>query len=107
MISSMIALWVTLTIITGVVAANKGRDVIGWLALAVFVAPLALLILLSLPKNQTQIDQRQMKSGGMAKCPCCAEMVKAEAIRCKHCAADISRDSGLMQIFEQYRKDVA
>src|SRR3990167_1208709 len=85
-----VTMWIILVIVTGVVAANKGRSVIGWLALAVFVAPITLLILLALPRNQAQIEQRQMESGSMAKCPYCAEMVKAEAVRCKHCGADLA-----------------
>jgi ribosomal protein L37AE/L43A len=31
---------------------------------------------------------------GMKKCPFCAELVKREAIKCKHCGSDISNGEG-------------
>ena len=66
-------LWLILMVVTGVVAARRGRSVLGWLLLALVFTPLVLLILLVLPDRDTKT------------CPRCAERVRREAQACRFC----------------------
>jgi hypothetical protein len=37
------------------------------------------------PKNQDKIDSIAIKNGSMKKFPRCAEIIKRDALVCKHC----------------------
>lgn len=53
---NLFLIWIICFIATGIIAANKRRNVIGWLVLAWFFAPFALVLLLFLPK---MIDKKE------------------------------------------------
>lgn len=42
--------------------------------------------------NRENAEERQSSGGDLRKCPFCAELVKKEAIVCKHCGRDLERD---------------
>jgi hypothetical protein len=70
----VILLWLVTSIIIGVAANARGRTGIGWAFLALLISPfLAGLWLFVLPPPD------------LRKCPMCAELVKREALVCKHC----------------------
>lgn len=54
-------LWFVCVILTGVLAANKNRNVPGWVILALFCAPLALILILFMPKRAI-VEPRQYNS---------------------------------------------
>lgn len=77
-------------IAAGIIAANKGRSVAGWAFLGVLFGPIGVLLALVVAKNQAAIDQRAIAAGESRKCPMCAEVVKREAVVCKHCGSPLS-----------------
>lgn len=83
-----IALWLFLAIACAVVASSKGRSAFGWLLLGVFFSFFALLVVAILPSIRPVV----VKSGEPeptpqthVRCPDCAELVRKEASKCRHC----------------------
>jgi hypothetical protein len=71
-----------LAIVVGIAASVRGRNGVGWFFLAVVITPLiAGLLVLVLP------DANYSR-----KCPFCAELVRREAVVCKHCGRDLPPD---------------
>ncbi|WP_319940621.1 zinc ribbon domain-containing protein, partial [Xenorhabdus littoralis] len=61
---------------------------------ALFIIALIHSILIS--KNNAGVERKQMKQG-LVKCPYCAEMIKEEAIRCKHCGSDLLKANATVE----------
>ncbi len=85
-----IFLWVLLSVITAVLANNKGRSVAGWFFVGMLLGPLGLVLVLMVSKDEAALEQRSLASGELKKCPYCAEIVKAEAQVCKYCRKDLA-----------------
>jgi uncharacterized membrane protein YiaA len=78
--------WLILAVLIGVWASNRGRSGFGYFLLAAILSPLigALILLIAGPKPK-EVEARAIESGELKKCPACAELVRAEARKCKHC----------------------
>jgi hypothetical protein len=82
--------WFVASIVVGIWAGSRGRNGAGWCLLSLLISPLlTFLILLAIGKNSKAIEAEAIETGGMRKCPMCAELVKREAMKCKHCGADL------------------
>lgn len=81
--------WVACGILAAVVAANKGRSGFGWFLLGFLLGPFALILALVISKNQAAVEQQAVESGEMRKCPFCAELIRAEAVKCRFCGSEV------------------
>jgi hypothetical protein len=74
-------IWIAIALLTSKVAADKGNDAVGGFILGLFLGPLGLVIAFVVDGNEKKVEQQ----GHLKKCIYCAEMIRAEAIKCKHC----------------------
>lgn len=75
-----------------VVTNNAGGGAIG-AAFAAFVAPIAALIWATSTRNSEQLAVATGEHGEFKKCPFCAESVRKEAVKCKHCGSTLNSAS--------------
>jgi hypothetical protein len=75
--------WFILSLIVGAQASAKGRSGFGFFLLSMILSPLIGFLIALISKDLSNDDKLQ--SGELKKCPSCAELVKREAIKCKHC----------------------
>ena len=58
--------------------------------LAAFLAPVAGLVFATSAKSSQDLAVEQGSHGAYVKCRFCAEPVRREAIKCKHCGSDLT-----------------
>ena len=75
----VVVIWIILAFACASFAKRKGRDYWGWLVLSPFICIVILLI------SKDESEQVGISEGTLKKCYQFAEIVKKEAIRCKHC----------------------
>ncbi|HDI3023510.1 TPA: zinc ribbon domain-containing protein [Cronobacter turicensis] len=80
---------VVLGVIPALIAHSKGRSFIAWWFYGFLLFIVALVHSLVIKKDP-EYAEREMIDDGMKKCPLCAEMVRKEAVKCRHCGSDIS-----------------
>ena len=93
----MLATWFVLAVVVGVIASNRGRSGFGWFVLSALISPLIGLILV-LALRTPAADP---SSDGLHKqCLACAEWVKRDALKCKHCGESLNASaSGIASTF--------
>jgi len=88
----IITTWIILSILCGIYASGKGKSGFGYFFLSVLLSPLIGFVAALIAKEDTvNIEKKEMSLGVKRKCPFCAELVKSEAIVCKHCGKDIDK----------------
>ena len=86
----IVFIWFFCGIMAASVAKSKGDRGCFGLILGFLLGPIGVIIaLLSSPK-QAKLDERALKSGKMKRCPACAELVKVEATKCRHCGENLN-----------------
>ena len=86
----ILILWVVFGVIAGIIASGKGRSGCGGFALGFLLGPFGIIWALLMKTDQAKVDNKAIKSGEMKKCPACAELVRAEATKCRHCGETLN-----------------
>lgn len=85
--------WVVFSLAVGVLASSRGRNGVGWFALALLISPIIAFVILLLAKNLNGARAGTTQAPGPnthVRCPSCAEWVLPEAVKCKHCGSALT-----------------
>jgi hypothetical protein len=86
-----IMIYIALSVITAAWAENKGRSAGGFFMLSLVLSPIVGLIAAGVARpNVARLEKLMILDATHKRCPDCAELVKADALKCRYCGADVS-----------------
>lgn len=81
---AFVIIWLICGGIAAMIASSKGGNVAVAFILGVLLGPFGIIAAFFLG-NEQKADAAKIASGDSKKCPRCAELVKPDALVCKHC----------------------
>lgn len=85
---AIVIFWTGIAIACSIVAYTKDRSRVGWFLLGLLFSLLSLLIILVLPSLKKAPEAPSDETH--VKCPACAELIRREAVKCKHCGEAVT-----------------
>lgn len=86
---AIVIFWIMCGVAASMIFKSKGRDTTAGFLLGAIFGPFGILFALFSPKNDLNMERQAIVSGSSRKCPDCAELVKAEAKKCRFCGAEL------------------
>ena len=84
-----VVFWIICGGIAAMIASSKGGSgLLGFFA-GLLLGPIGIIVAFFMG-NEKQAEANRIASGDSKKCPRCAELVKADALVCKHCGNEFA-----------------
>lgn len=86
-----IVVYIALSVIAAAWAENKGRSAGGFFLLSIVLSPIVGLVAAGVARpNIARLEKHMILDATHKRCPDCAELVRADALKCRHCGANVS-----------------
>lgn len=82
---AIIAFWLICGGIAAWIVKERGGDAVNGFLVGLLLGPLGFVAAFFMG-NERQVEANKVAAGVFKKCPRCAELVKPDALVCKHCA---------------------
>lgn len=90
----IVIVWLLLAFFVGFWARSRGRSGVGAFFVSLVLSPLIGAIVVALVKpNREVVETREIESGESKRCPKCAELIRADAVKCRFCGSDLPSQS--------------
>lgn len=87
----LVIFWFILSIVAAAIASNNGRSGFGYLLLSLILSPMiGIICVIAAGKNVARLEQDQINDGSKRRCPYCEEIVRVEAVKCRHCGSALA-----------------
>lgn len=87
---ALIVIWFLLAPVAAMIAEKKGLSGWGFYFLSILLSPfIGIIVALVATPNIEKMNEKLLKDGKVKMCPACAELVKPDAMVCKHCGKDL------------------
>ena len=80
-------IWLMCGLVGWGVASQKGLNGCGWAILCSLLGVFGLIMVLVAKPDKAVLEKQELEQGISRKCPECAELVKADAVKCRYCGS--------------------
>ena len=85
----LLLFWVLCGVGAAVIASNKGNSGVAWFFVGVLLGPIGLILSLVVAGDPAVVERKKIEGGGYRRCDKCAELIRAEATKCRFCGSDV------------------